>query len=136
MVEIRNYTPKDFKDIKELLKLRSLNKEKPINEKALERKITANPDSILVAIEGNRIVGTQFIVEDYLPILYRLAVHPDFIGKGIGKDLTHYAEKLLRKKGYDHANVLIASDDTELQEYFEREGYDQGSKFHWMVKDL
>ena len=82
------------------------------------------------------VVGTQFIVEDFLPLMFRLSVHQDYRNKGIGKALMQQGEKVLRQRGYNHVNILVASDDTELQSYYERQGYEKGNTYVWMVKEL
>ena len=45
-------------------------------------------------------------------------------------------EEILRQKGYNHVNILVASDDIELQHYYERQGYEKGNAFVWMVKEF
>ena len=136
MAQIRSYHVSDFPQVKEILQNGKLYWEISDNEQALERKISQQPDSILVAVEDDKIVGTQFIVEDFLPLLFRLAVHPDYRGKGIGKALMQRGEELLRQKGYSHVNMLVAADDAELQNYYEKQGYEKGHSYVWMVKEF
>ncbi|MEK6847931.1 MAG: GNAT family N-acetyltransferase [Nanoarchaeota archaeon] len=136
MTEIRNYQVSDFPQVREILERGNLYWEPSDNEQALERKIRQCPDSILVAVEDERVVGTQFIVEDFLPLMFRLAVHPDYKGRGVGKALMQQGEQILRQKGYNHVNILVALNDTELQRYYERQGYKKGNTYSWMVKEL
>ncbi len=75
MAEIRAYQVSDYQEVREVLERGNLHWELSDNEQALERKILERPDSIWVAVEGERVVGTQFIVEDFLPLLFRLSVH-------------------------------------------------------------
>ena len=136
MAEIRNYRPSDFQQVKGILEKGNLYWEPSDNEISLERKVQQHPDSILVAVEDGKVVGTQFIVEDFLPLMFRLAVHPDFRGKGIGKALMQRGEEILRQKGYNHANIIVAAGDEELQRSYERQGYKRGNRYVWMVKKL
>lgn len=136
MTQIRNYQASDYQQVREILERGNLYWEPSDNEQALERKIQQRPDSILVAVEDDRVVGTQFIVEDFLPLMFRLSVHPDYRSKGIGKALMQRGEEILRQKGSNHVNILVASDDKELQSYYERQGYEKGNTYVWMVKEF
>lgn len=136
MPQIRNYQVSDYSQVREILERGNLYWEPSDNKQALEQKIQQRPDSILVAVEGGRVVGTQFIVEDFLPFMFRLSVHPDYRGKGIGKALMQRGEEVLRQKGHNHVNILVASNDTELQGYYESQGYKKGNTYVWMVKEF
>ena len=45
-------------------------------------------------------------------------------------------EEILRSKGYDHVNILVASNDLELQEYYKKHGYEKGNTYTWMYKEF
>ena len=136
MPQIRNYRVSDYQQVREILERGNLYWELSDNEQALEKKIQQHPDSILVAVKDGGVVGTSFIVEDFLPLIFRLSVHPDYRSKGIGKALMRRGEEILRQKGYNHVNILVASDDTELQSYYEKQGYEKGNPYVWMFKEL
>ena len=136
MVEIRTYKKADFQLVKQILELGKLYYERTDNEQELERKIQRDPNSILVAIEDGKIVGTQFIVEDFMSFLFRLAVHPDYRRKGIGRTLMQKGEEILRHRGHRDINILVAAEDEELQNLYERFGYEKGHKYVWMVKQF
>lgn len=136
MVEIRTYKKADFQLVKQILELGKLYYERTDNEQELERKIQRDPNSILVAIEDGKIVGTQFIVEDFMSFLFRLAVHPDYRRRGIGKALMQKGEEILRQRGHRDVNILVAAEDEELQNLYERFGYEKGHKYVWMVKEF
>jgi len=72
MTQIRNYQNQDYPQVREILERGNLYWEQSDNEQALERKIRQCPDSILVAVADGRVVGTQFIVEDFLPLIFEL----------------------------------------------------------------
>ena len=134
MTQIRNYQTSDYQQVREILEKGNLYWNLSDSEQALEKKIQQHPDSVLVAIEDDKVVGTQFIVEDFLPLMFRLSVHPDYRGRGIGKALMQQGEETLRQKGYNHVNILVASDNTELQKYHKRQGYIKGNSYVWMIK--
>ncbi len=87
MVEIRNYQTSDYFEVKEVLELTDLYWDVTDNEKSLNRESEKDPSSYLVAIEDGRVAGTQFAMPGFIPFLFRLAVHPQYQGKGIGKFL-------------------------------------------------
>ncbi len=114
MIEIRSYQNSDYQAVREILESGKLFWERSDNEESLERKIKQNPDSILVAVEDGRIVGTQFIVEDFMTFLFRLAVHPEYRRRGIGAALMERGEEMLRQRGHKHVNILVETSDAEL----------------------
>ena len=134
MIEIRDYQVSDYPQVREILEKGDLYYEPVDNEQSLERKIKRDPESILVAIDDGKVVGTQFIVEDFMPFLFRLAVHPEHRNKGIAKDLMRKGEDVLKSRGYDRVNILVESDEQELQEYYERKGYEKSRIFQWMER--
>src|SRR3989344_5094290 len=132
MVEIRRYQKPDFPEVKDILEKGGLYWEIPDNEKSLERKIQNDPDSILIATLDNKVVGTLFIIPDFMPFIFRLVVHPDFRNKGIGTELMCAGEDLLKRRGCNHVNILVASEDKKLQVFYERQGYEKGHTYTWM----
>ena len=136
MLEIRNYQPTDFSEVRDILQLGGLFYEQIDNADSLERKVRQVPDTIIVAVDDGKVIGTEVIVPDFFPFLFRLAVHPDFRNRGIGRQLMQRGEEILRSKGFDHVNILVASNDLELQEYYQRQGYEKGNTYTWMYKDF
>ena len=136
MIQIRNYQPTDFAQVRDILEQGGLFYEQIDNANALEKKVKQAPDTIIVAVDDGRVVGTEVIIPDLFPFLFRLAVHPDFRKRGIGKQLMQRGEEILRSKGYDHVNILEASNDLELQEYYKKHGYEKGNTYTWMYKEF
>lgn len=135
-MEIRTYQNEDYAAVRDILEKGGVFWEKSDSEEYLRRKSEENPDSMLVATEDGRVVGTVFAVFDFMPFLFRLAVHPDYRRRGVGTELMQRAEEAIQGKGYNRANILIAADDTELQEMYERMGYEKGHLYRWMVKEF
>ena len=136
MTTIRNYQPSDFPQVKEVLESGDHYWEDVDNEESLERKIQRDPESILVAVKDDKIVGTQFIVDDFMPLLFRLVVHPNYRGEGIGTLLREKGEEVLQKRGHNHVSILVASERVELQKHFVERGYERGNTYTWMDKKL
>ena len=60
----------------------------------LSQKMKRNPDSILVAVESDKVIGCVFIMEDgWTSFIWRLAVASEYQNKGIGSQLLEKAEE-------------------------------------------
>jgi ribosomal protein S18 acetylase RimI-like enzyme len=90
----------------------------------IEREIAQNPDLFLGAFEGGRLVGTVIGTWDgRRGMINRLAVHPDFRGRGYAKELVAACEEALRKRGAGIICALIDDYNTESLALFQRIGY-------------
>ncbi|MHA7056759.1 GNAT family N-acetyltransferase [Aquimarina sp. M1] len=80
------------------------------------------------------IVITELMDEEYIPIqwlsdsqnnlyVHRLAVHPDFWGKGLAQQLMSWAEKNAKKKGYHSIRLDTFSQNQRNQKFYETRGY-------------
>lgn len=135
-VDIRNYSPADYEQVRGLLVEGGLYYESMDSPQRLQKKISMDPDSILVAMESERVVGTVSLMEDgRMAFIFRLAVDPENRNRGIGKALMDEAERVLLRKGYKEINILVEEDNTELQEYYARQGYEKGNAYRWMAKE-
>ena len=76
----------------------------------------------IVAVDGEQIVGCVHL-DEYAPSLAELrslAVHPDYQGKGVGRDLVLATERLATARGY--ATLFAVSND---EEFFKRFGFEK-----------
>jgi len=88
--------------------------------------------------ELGKIVGviaiTPLIDEEYLPVqwttkngnnlyIHRLAVHPDFQGRGYAQKLMSFAETLAREKLCDSIRLDTFSKNYRNQRFYEQRGY-------------
>ena len=72
--------------------------------------------SIMVGHEGHR------------GWLYKLAVMPEFTGKGHGRALVHQAERWLVARGVPKCNLLIRDTNIKVREFYQRLGYDVAAR--------
>lgn len=135
-VSVRSYIPTDYEQVKKLLVEGGLYYEPMDSPERLQEKISRDPNSILVAVESEKIVGTVSLMEDgRMAFIFRLAVNPESRNRGMGKALMEEAERKLFRKGYKEINILIEGDNAKLQEYYVRQGYEKGMVYRWMTKE-
>lgn len=133
---IRSYTSADYESIRKLFVNGGLHYEPMDSEERLREKISRDPNSILVAVESEKVVGTVSLMEDgRMAFIFRLAVDPENRNKGIGRRLMAEAERELFRMGYQEVNILAEEADTGLQEYYEKQGYKKGTAYRWMAKE-
>lgn len=103
----------------------------------IEKKIARDPDLFLVAECGDQIVGS--VIGGYdgrRGLIYHLAVHSDFRGQGVGSRLMDEVEARLRVKGCLKCYLLVASDNYEVESYYQRRGWQPMQDVHLFGKNL
>lgn len=135
-VRISNYSPTDYGQVNKLLEDAGLYYEPLDSEERLQEKISRDPNSILVAVESNKLVGTVSLMEDgRIAFIFRLAVDLQHRNKGIGTALMEEAEKELFRRGHEEIHILVEEENAELQDYYEKQGYEKGNIYRWMTKE-
>lgn len=94
--------------------------------KEIQKKLTRDPDMLLVAEEDGRIVGTVIGGFDgRRGLIYHLAVAASFRGCGIGSRLMDEIESRLRSKGCLRCYLLVTADNPEGMQYHEKHGWER-----------
>ncbi|BDI23804.1 GNAT family acetyltransferase [Herbiconiux sp. L3-i23] len=92
--------------------------------KDIARKASVQPELFLVAVEGDRLVGTAMAGYDgHRGWLYYVAVKPDASGRGIGRALVFDAEAKLLALGCPKINILVRDGNVAAAEFWSRLGY-------------
>jgi ribosomal protein S18 acetylase RimI-like enzyme len=92
----------------------------------VERLIADSPAALLIAEQGNEIVGTLIAGWDgWRGNMYRLAVREGRRREGIGIALTRAGEEYLRGCGAHRITALVASEDEVAGAFWESAGYPQ-----------
>lgn len=138
MIEIRRYRDADYDDVKINLEEGALFNDSVDTRESLGARIQANPDSILVATVGDKVVGSVYILEDrWNSFIFRLAVRKDFRERGIGSRLMEESENVLRTKRIRNVALFVRSNHEELVDYYKNRGYTPMDMLHQcMWKDL
>jgi GNAT superfamily N-acetyltransferase len=96
-------------------------------------KALLNSHSFITAWDNGRLVGLGNALSDgYLVVYYpHLIVHPDYQGKGIGKQIL---AKFQEKYGNFHQQILVA--DGKAIEFYAKCGFEQAgqTKSMWIYK--
>lgn len=103
----------------------------------IEKKVARDPDLFLVAEFENKIIGS--VIGGYdgrRGLIYHLAVSELFRGQGIGSRLMDDVESRLRGKGCLKCYLLVASDNLEVEGYYEQRGWQHMTDVHLFGKTL
>lgn len=75
---------------------------------AVLRLLERDPDALIVAVDGDRIVGTIIAGWDgWRSYFHRLAVHPDARRRGIARELLARAEARVRELGAPGVGAMV-----------------------------
>ncbi len=132
MIKIRDYKSVDYPSLKAVLEETDMFDSDWDTEQVLRSKIKTQPGSILVAEDNEKVVGCIYILFDYWQsFIFRLAVHKDLQGKGVGTKLLKAAESSLRKQGANGVSLLVREEELpRLSGYYEKRGYTKSTRKH------
>jgi len=137
MFTIDFYKDELYKPIISILKEANLYDETWEARENLKRKIERDPKSILVAKDGDKIVGCVFIVEDgWNGFIWRLAVQTSHRKQGIGSALMRKAEEIIKSRGLKEASLFVNAGNEELKEWYQKQDYTGTSDWTFMYKKL
>ncbi|MBI5930528.1 MAG: GNAT family N-acetyltransferase [Chloroflexi bacterium] len=120
-------TVNDYDAIMTLWKAAGLTTIKPTgrdSREAFETQMGRGIQAVIGIYEGEQLIGLVMATHDTRKgWVNRLAVHPDFRGKGIGGQLVRAAEEYLSSEGIGIYAAMIESDNAASLATFKREGY-------------
>ena len=96
-----------------------------------------DPDALILAVDGDDIVGTVIAGWDgWRCHLYRLAVAPSRRREGIGAALIAAAEERLRVLGGTRADAMVLDDNEQAHAIWQANGYRRQPEWSRWVKPL
>lgn len=91
----------------------------------IRRKLTVQPELFLVAVDGDRVVGSVMAGYDgHRGWLYYLAAATSHRGQGIGRRLVTEAERLLEAMGCPKVQLMVRPDNTAARGFYDELGYE------------
>ena len=100
---------------------------RPWNDPASDIAFARRGDNatILIGRVGGALVSTAMVGHDgHRGWVYYVAVEPDLQGKDFGRAIMAAAEDWLRGRGVTKAMLMVRPDNTAVQSFYDRLGYD------------
>jgi ribosomal protein S18 acetylase RimI-like enzyme len=96
----------------------------PAADIALARR---GPNSaVLVGRDGDGLAASVLVGHDgHRGWVYYVAIDPEHRGKGHGREIMNAAEEWLRQRGIEKLMLMVRSDNTKVQAFYESIGYDE-----------
>jgi len=138
-MKIRNYNSNDYLEVITILKDSDLFDEVWDSEENLKSMITRNSQSILVAEEQSKVIGSIFIIPYGKKVSYffRLAVKKEFRKQGVATSLIKKSEETVRQRGTKELGFYVDSGNINLQKFYKKRGFKTSSKtYYYMWKEL
>ena len=112
------------------------NGSRPADRPDLVRQlIDRDPEALTVATHGGRIVATIIAGWDgWRANLYRLAVDPEFRGRGLGRHMLELGERRLVELGAQRTCAMVLDDNRAAQGLWRSSGYSPQAEWSRWVK--
>jgi len=122
-MKMRNYSDSDFPLLEQLLKETGIYE--PYDRRhVFKRKVKHDPESIIVAEEGGRILGCVFLIYDeWNSFIFHLCVHPEHRGRGLGKMLIERAEGVLKSRGIRRCMLFVEGKNRHTVSFYKKMGW-------------
>jgi len=92
---------------------------------ALARQLPWDSELVLVAEVDGQVVGVIVgTISGSRAYFYRLAVHPDYQRRGIGRRLVQALEERFREKGVTQIVIMVKQDNEQAIPFYESLGYE------------
>ncbi|MCA9333513.1 GNAT family N-acetyltransferase [Candidatus Saccharibacteria bacterium] len=134
---VRRYKPEDYAQLKALYLDSSLYggqfDEARDGSDRLQKKIEADPDSILVAEENGKLTGTVSLIDDgRVAWLFRFAVS----SAEVATALHDKAIEVLKSRGHTQVLVYTPAGNNELDSRYEKLGFTKGGDYTCYWKEV
>ncbi len=126
MIRVEPYREEHFDGVRALW-LEAFPDDPPRNraEVAIPAKLAVQPELLLVALDGDRVVGTTMAGYDgHRGWLYSVAVSPSHRRAGIGTLLIAEAERRLAQLGCAKVNLQVRAENAAVAAFYRGLGYE------------
>lgn len=105
------------------------------NIEALRQQWRGAPESFVGAFSDGRLAGAALVTDDGRKgWINRLAILPEFRGRGIAKAIVKECERILNERGRLLYCVLIEADNPASERLFTQLGYKKENEIHYYTK--
>ena len=135
MAEVRKFKDADYECVIAILKEAQLFDDIWESEDNVKGMILKDPESVLVAVEKDKVVGNIFIVAygPKLHYLFRLAVKKEYRKRGIGTSLIQEALKVVEKRGVSEVGMYVDAENTQLHSFYEKRGFKKSKNSYFYM---
>lgn len=139
MITIRSYQPTDYSQVITLLQEADLYADTWESEVNLTSMVEANPNSIIVAVDQDKIIGNIFLIPygAKISFLFRLAVKKEYRHQGIATQILEYVEDLAHKRGIIELCLFADETNKGLQSFYQKRGWSSSKHpYYCLWKEL
>lgn len=131
-MEIRPYIPEDYSALKRLYEKAGWFDVLVDSEEILNIQIKNAPNSILVAISENKVIGSvTLLATGRLALFFRLV----YTDKIVIKPLLEKGEKFFVDKGYKRFDIVAPEQDLVRHKEYLNAGFNKGDGYRWFWKE-
>ena len=124
-MEVREFHLDDYEAVIGLWRRTGLLPSRSDERAEIAKKLERDPELFLVGTNSGVVVGTVLGGYDgRRGWVYRLAVVPELQANGFGAVLLQELESRFRQKGCLKVNLLIETDNADVQGFYRRHGYE------------
>jgi ribosomal protein S18 acetylase RimI-like enzyme len=135
---LRSATDADVSAVLEFWSAAAENTDRPADTAAaLHALLIRDPDALILAVDGDRIVGSLIGGWDgWRCHLYRLAVDPRCRRRGIARSLIGAAEDRFREAGAGRVDAMVLDENSSARGLWESAGYHRQPQWSRWIKPL
>jgi RimJ/RimL family protein N-acetyltransferase len=123
-VSLTEFRLTDYEQVSALWQRVGLGPRPSDRKEEVAKKLARDPDLFLVAWQGASVIGSVIGGWDgRRGYIYRMAVHPDYQRRGVGRRLIEELEKRFRSKGVLAVNLTYNTDNTRARDFYRSLGY-------------
>ncbi|GGA50727.1 hypothetical protein GCM10007416_24900 [Kroppenstedtia guangzhouensis] len=127
-MNLRSFQLSDIHAVMSIWQLTASRQREQETLKILSKQLACDRDLVVVAESEGRVVGAIVgTMEKDTGFFYCLAVHPEFQGCGVGRQLAELLEKRFYSKGVRRIQVMVDEGTEKLYPFYHHLGY-QGTR--------
>lgn len=124
-MNIRNMRSVDYCEVYKLWQECGISLGKSDSEDEIQKFISMNPETSLVGIIDNKIIGCVLGGYDgRRGLIHHLAVHPDYQGNDYGTILMECLENKFKEKGVVKISFWVQNSNIGVVDFYEKLGYE------------